>query len=61
MPGSLAQRAGMAPGDIIRKVGDKEISTAKELESHISAAALTKGLRLVVVGSRGWAEVYIPA
>jgi glutaredoxin 3 len=43
-PGSVAERIGLAPGDIITELNMKSIATAKDLEDALSA--LSSGSRL---------------
>lgn len=44
----LAAQAGIESGNLILKVGDKNISSAKEFNKLVSKASLKNGLRLVI-------------
>jgi glutaredoxin 3 len=50
-PGSVAERLGLAPGDIVIEVNMKHIANATDLEKVISA--LSRGNRISVVFLRG--------
>ncbi len=45
-PGSLAETAGLRPGDVIEQVDDDDVKTAADASRRLSAAALDKGVRL---------------
>ncbi|MBA3547633.1 MAG: PDZ domain-containing protein [Nannocystis sp.] len=45
-PGSLAEAAGLRPGDVIEQVDDDDVETAADASRRLSAAALDKGVRL---------------
>jgi serine protease Do len=45
-PGSLAETAGLRPGDVIEQVGDDPVKTAAEASTRLSGAALDRGVRL---------------
>ena len=47
-PGSLAQRAGLAAGDVITSVNRKGVQTAQEYRDHLKAASVDKGILLQV-------------
>lgn len=47
-PGSIAERAGIQPKDIILSVNGKAISKESELINLLTKSALSKGVRLVV-------------
>jgi S1-C subfamily serine protease len=50
-PGSIAQRIGLAPGDIITQLNMRNIANADDLERELSN--LQKGSRLSIVFLRG--------
>lgn len=47
-PGSVAQRAGLQPGDLISSVNRKPIQTAKEYRETVKGASIEKGILLQV-------------
>lgn len=48
VPGSVAERSGIAVRDIIVSVNSKPVSSVKEFRSQFTDAGLKKGLRIVV-------------
>ena len=48
IPGSVAQRSGLEKGDIILRVGNKEVNSVSEFKKYISEAAKTGGVVLLV-------------
>jgi S1-C subfamily serine protease len=50
-PGSLAEKIGVAPGDIITELNEKRITNANDLESGL--ASLNKGSRFSLIFLRG--------
>ncbi len=49
-PGSAAERAGLAPGDIITEIDQQRVTGARDLENAVSR--LGKGSRFAIVFSR---------
>ncbi|NMC63141.1 MAG: DegQ family serine endoprotease [SAR324 cluster bacterium] len=47
-PGSLAERAGLVPGDIIISINSKKVDNVKDFLDICNADALKKGLRIAV-------------
>lgn len=45
---SIAARSGLTPGDIILRIGSKDISNLKDFQKAIKESDLEKGVRLVV-------------
>jgi S1-C subfamily serine protease len=50
-PGSVAQRVGLAPGDIITEINMQRVATADDLEQALSK--ISKGGRIALVFLRG--------
>lgn len=50
--GSPAQEAGLNKGDIITKIGDKDVTTAEELTNIISDAEIGQKIKLAIVRKR---------
>lgn len=50
--GSPAEEAGLKKGDVITKIGDKDVATAEELTNIISDAEIGQKIELAIVRSR---------
>lgn len=61
LPGSPAARAELMPGEVITRVGDKEVTTAAEAIEALRGIDLAKGARLYVQRPGGGRFVFIQA
>ena len=59
--GSPADKAGLRPGDLIKKIDDKAVKTASETTDLLSKGDVKKGVRLYVKGPEGSRFVFIEA
>lgn len=59
-PGSPAQRAGLAQGDVILEVGSAKVHSASEAQSKLAAASRDKPLRLRIVREGRSTFVIVP-
>jgi len=59
-PQSPAARAGLKTGDIILKIGDKEVLTSASLRYHIALRGEDKEVRLAFSRDGKWQEVDLP-
>lgn len=58
-PVSAAAKAGIRPGDVITKVGNTEVRSAKDASNAIAKEDLKKGVRLYVVNATGGRFVFV--
>ncbi len=48
MPNSPAQQAGLQPGDIIEKVGGKQVKTAADVQQRVEASTVGRDLEIYI-------------
>jgi S1-C subfamily serine protease len=48
IPESPASKAGLQPGDVVRQVGDKKVTTPDEIQEVVEATAIGQELKFVV-------------
>jgi serine protease Do len=59
VPGSLASRKGIQPGDLITSVNGTEVKSADEAADALSKADLKKGVRLHVTTKAGERSIFV--
>jgi serine protease Do len=52
MKGTAAEKAGLRAGDVITKIGDKKVSSAKDITNALRAAPSVKGIPVTVTRER---------
>jgi S1-C subfamily serine protease len=57
--GSAAQMAGLSTGDLITRIGDKDITTAAEAAEALKNAKLSDGINLIIENREGIKSVFI--
>ncbi len=57
---SAAAKAGLRPGDLVTKVGDKSVSSADEFVTAVKAQDSKKGMGLTVVSREGTRLAFVP-
>ncbi len=58
-PRSAAAKAGVAPGDVITRVGNAPVKNAKEASDALNNQELAKGVRIYVTGPDGSRFLFI--
>jgi serine protease Do len=58
-PRSLAAKAGLQPGDLITRVGNESVTTAKDAADALSKQDASKGVRLYVTNKDGSRFVFL--
>jgi serine protease Do len=59
MPRSLAAKAGLAPGDLITRVGGTTVDNADDASKALSKADLKSGVRLYITNDQGSRFVFL--
>jgi serine protease Do len=58
-PNSTAAKSGLRPGDLITRVGDKNVATADDAAEALDKLDLTKGVALNVTNKDGQRFVFV--
>ena len=58
MPGSIAMQMGLEAGDVITRVGEKDVTSVQDVTSAVTAEAMKAGVRVRVVNKDGQKSLF---